>query len=157
MRALPLFVLILMLLAGGLARPAGAQSAAPLAFGKADVVVETLEKRRLTFHVEVASTEDQLHQGLMFREALPPDGGMLFLLGAPQSASFWMRNTFIALDIIFITRDGRIANIYPRAAPGSLSLINSTEPVTGVLEINGGMAARLGIRAGDHVHHAAFQ
>lgn len=153
-KVLPLLALLAMALAGP---PARAQSPAPLVFGQAEVVVERADRKRLPFHVEVASTEEQLHQGLMFRESLPPDGGMLFILGPPQPASFWMRNTFIPLDIIFIARDGRITNIYPRAAPGSLSLINSSEPVTGVLEINGGMAARLGIRAGDRVHHAAFE
>jgi uncharacterized membrane protein (UPF0127 family) len=144
------------------AQPAAAQgpapqTAAPVTFGRAQVVIETAAGTRLPLQVEVAETPDQLHQGLMFRESIPDAGGMLFLLGAEITASFWMRNTFIPLDMLFIAHDGRISSIHHRAAPGSTAIISSREPVTGVLEINGGLAQRLGIRAGDRLIHPAFR
>jgi uncharacterized membrane protein (UPF0127 family) len=71
--------------------------------------------------------------------------------------SMWMKNTLIPLDMVFIGRDGRIVNIHERAVPGSLDSISSAAPVRGVLELNGGITSRLGIRAGDRVIHEAFQ
>ena len=87
----------------------------------------------------------------MFREAIAPDRGMIFPLSRPEMATFWMKNTLIPLDLIFIRSDGRIANIAANARPMDLSLIAASEPVTAVLEIAGGRAAELGIRAGDRV------
>ncbi|CAK0743689.1 DUF192 domain-containing protein [Azospirillaceae bacterium] len=133
-----------------------AQSSEPVVFGQSKIVVETRAGGRLPFEVEIAETPDQLHQGLMFRDSLPDTGGMLFLLPSEQVASFWMRNTFLPLDLLFIAHNGRITNIHHRASPGSMTILNSSEPVRGVLEINGGMAQRLGIRAGDHLRHPAF-
>ena len=93
----------------------------------------------------------------MFREQLAPDAGMLFILPAPQTMSMWMKNTLIPLDMVFIGMDGRIVNVHERAVPHSLDTISSAGPVKGVLEIGGGMASKLGIRAGDRVVHEAFQ
>ena len=147
------FVLLLLLT---FTLPAWADSPGPVTFGHSDVTVATLGGARFHFSVEVAETEDQLHQGLMFRDALAEDAGMLFLLGKEDVASFWMRNTFLPLDMLFIARDGRITNIHRNAPPGSTAIISSTEPVIAVLEVNAGITARLGIHGGDRVIHPAF-
>jgi uncharacterized membrane protein (UPF0127 family) len=103
------------------------------------------------FTVEVARTPEQQAQGLMHRQSLAPDRGMLFPYEPPQNASFWMKNTLIPLDIIFIRADGTIAMIAADTVPMSLDPIASLEPVGAVLEIAGGRAAELGVQAGDKV------
>ena len=138
------------------ATPVLADSSAPVVFGRSEVAIATVGGASFRFAIEVAETADQLHQGLMFRDAMADDAGMLFLLGSEDIASFWMRNTFLPLDMLFITRDGRIANIHRNAAPGSTAIISSTVPVVAVLEVNAGITGRLGIHAGDRVIHPAF-
>lgn len=103
------------------------------------------------FTIEVARTPGEQQMGLMYRRALAPDGGMLFPFDSEQPISFWMKNTIIPLDLIFIRGDGRIARIAQSATPLSLDLIDSGEPVSAVLEIAGGRSAQLGIKAGDTV------
>jgi uncharacterized protein len=103
------------------------------------------------FIVEVAETGEQQAQGLMFRKSLAPDRGMVFPRDPPGDASFWMKNTLIPLDMIFIRPDGTIARIAENTVPMSLDPVPSLEPVGAVLEIAGGRSAELGIRAGDKV------
>ncbi|WP_293941876.1 DUF192 domain-containing protein [Sphingomonas sp.] len=103
------------------------------------------------FLVEVASTGEQQQRGLMFRRSLAPDRGMIFPFAQPEMATFWMKDTLIPLDLIFVRADGTIANVAANAVPMDLALIPSDGPVTAVLEIAGGRAAQLGIRAGDRV------
>lgn len=110
-----------------------------------------------TFNVELADTEQERQTGLMFRESLPKDGGMLFDFGNPQPASIWMKNTLIPLDILFIDTDGKVLAIARNAVPHSLRQISPGVPVKGVLEINGGAAAELGINPGDTVVHPLFK
>jgi len=118
-----------------------------------------LEKAELTirsngrahrFAVEVARTAEEQRHGMMFRTAIGPNEGMLFPYAEPQPVAFWMRNTLIPLDIIFIRTDGTIARV-ATAQPRSDALVPSGEPVVAVLEIAGGRAAELGIREGDRV------
>ena len=106
------------------------------------------------FTVEVARTPEQQAQGLMHRQSLAPDRGMLFPYDPPQTASFWMKNTLIPLDLIFIRENGTIALVAADTVPLSLEPIPSLEPVAAVLEIAGGRAAELGIQAGDTVDWA---
>lgn len=108
------------------------------------------------FQVELARTFEEKAQGLMYRDALAPDAGMLFVHAKESRQSMWMKNTLIPLDMLFIRRDGRIAHIHERAVPGSLETISSRGRVLAVLELRGGTVARLGIRKGDRVHHPAF-
>lgn len=108
------------------------------------------------FTVELAITPSQQEQGLMFRRELAPDAGMLFLMPQVQPAVFWMKNTLIPLDMLFIAADGHIADIHERAVPLSEANIVSKVPVKAVLELNGGTVSRLGIKPGDLVHHPAF-
>lgn len=103
------------------------------------------------FRVEVARTAQQQARGLMFRTAMGADEGMLFPMNPPRGASFWMRNTVIPLDLIFVGVDGRISNIAANAIPYDESPLRSAGLVTAVLELNGGRAAELGLKAGDKV------
>ena len=108
------------------------------------------------FKVEVAETQAQMTQGLMFRRSLAPDAGMLFDYKQPTMASMWMRNTLIPLDMLFVDAQGRIVSVHQRAVPQSLDVIAATAPVRAVIELNGGTAARLGIEPGDKVVHPIF-
>jgi uncharacterized membrane protein (UPF0127 family) len=108
------------------------------------------------FNVEIADDEAERNHGLMFRSPLPDDRGMLFDFPEPEYASFWMRNTPSPLDIIFIGVDGRILNIAERTTPYSEAPIPASGLTRGVLEIRGGRAAELGLRAGDRVRHRIF-
>ena len=103
------------------------------------------------FTVEVAASPQEQERGLMFRRALAPDRGMIFPYAPPQYVAFWMKNTLIPLDMIFIREDGKIARVAANVAPQSLDTVPSGELVTAVLELRGGRAAELGIRAGDQV------
>lgn len=111
----------------------------------------THDGKRFDFRVEVASTFEQQEHGLMFRAKMAPDEGMIFPMKPARPASFWMKNTVIPLDIVFIGTDGRILNIAANAVPYSLQPLYSLGDVKGVLELNGGRAAELGIAAGDKV------
>ncbi len=113
--------------------------------------IRTAGGKTYSFKVEVARSESEQARGLMFRDALAPDGGMIFPMNPPRPASFWMKNTVISLDLIFIRPDGTIARIAAEAVPYSLEPIDSGEPVSAVLEIAGGRAAELGISEGDKV------
>ena len=108
------------------------------------------------FSVELAITPEQQEQGLMFRRRLAADAGMLFVLPETEQATFWMKNTLIPLDMLFIAASGRIADIHERAVPLSEETIASRVPVRAVLELNGGTVARLGIKTGDVVHGSVF-
>ncbi len=108
----------------------------------------------LRYTVEVARTEQEQERGLMYRTSLPDKGGMIFPMKPPRFASFWMKNTLIPLDIIFIRADGHIARIAANAVPESLATIDSGEPVAAVLELAGGAAATAGISADDVVRWA---
>jgi uncharacterized membrane protein (UPF0127 family) len=108
------------------------------------------------FKVEFVDTEPTRERGLMYRKSLAPDAGMLFDFKTPQQVSFWMKNTLIPLDMLFIDQSGRISNIYREATPLSLAPIPSDGPIRGVLEIPGGRAQELGIMAGDKVRHPIF-
>lgn len=106
--------------------------------------------------IEVAETDQEKSLGLMFRTSLGADKGMLFPYDRPQEVTMWMRNTFISLDMVFIRADGVVHRIEERTEPMSERLIESQGPVTGVLELKAGAAARLGIRPGAVVQHKHF-
>ena len=103
------------------------------------------------FTVEIADTPAQQQKGLMFRQELAPDAGMLFDFHESRQVSFWMQNTLIPLDMLFIRTDGSIANIRVNAHPLDPTSIPSDGPVEFVLEIPGGRSVELGIKAGDTV------
>jgi len=108
------------------------------------------------FTVEVADTEPAREKGLMYRKELPEGRGMLFDFFRDQPVGFWMKNTYIPLDMIFIRGDGRIASIAENTEPMSERVVPSGAPVRAVLEVKGGTARRLGIQAGDQVANPIF-
>jgi len=102
------------------------------------------------FTVEIAATPEQQERGLMFRKSIAPDRGMIFPYQPPQEVAFWMKNTLIPLDIVYIRADGTVGRIV-NAEPMDITPLPSGEPVALVLEIGGGRAAQLGIKEGDKV------
>jgi uncharacterized membrane protein (UPF0127 family) len=108
------------------------------------------------FSVELARTPDEMSLGLMYRQSMAADAGMLFVYPSDQEVTFWMQNTEIPLDMLFIAGDGRIRRIAERTIPFSTTPIPSVDEVRAVLELNGGTAARLGIKPGDVVRAAAL-
>jgi uncharacterized protein len=106
-------------------------------------------KKVHSFTVEIAATIKEQAQGLMFRQSLADDAGMVFPFASPRKASFWMKNTLIPLDIIFIRADGSIESIAENTVPYSETPVASGEPVAAVLELRGGLTKQLGIKSGD--------
>jgi hypothetical protein len=106
-----------------------------------------------TFRIEIADTNETRQMGLMFRQELSSDAGMLFDFFEERQASFWMRNTLIPLDMIFIASDGTVRNVHVNARPQDPTSILSDGPVRFVLEIPGGRSVEIGIAPGDLVEH----
>jgi len=119
--------------------------------------IQTADGRTVNLRVEIVDTPESRNQGLMFRESLDDDYGMLFVFEREQPISFWMKNTLIPLDMIFIRADGVVHHIHARAIPHDLTPIPSNGPVLGVIEVRGGQAEALGIRPGDIVQHRIFK
>lgn len=117
-----------------------------------DLVVDRGGKK-IPFRVEVAASPEAQARGLMFRTELGDFEGMIFPSGTPQPRSFWMKNTPLSLDIIFIGPDGRIANIAADTVPYSLDSVSSDGPASAVLELRAGRAKALGIVPGDRVSY----
>ena len=120
------------------------------------LVIVTRDGQRHLFRVEMAVRPEQQTVGLMFRERVGPDEGMLFDWGSPRESAMWMKNTLIPLDMLFITADGRVHRIAERTVPHSLASIESRGPVRATLELTAGTAERLGIRVGDRVEQRIF-
>lgn len=144
--------LALMLLAAP--QNAGAQGAAAVGLEPLTIVGAS---GRHAFQVEVMRTPEQRARGLMHRQFMPADRGMLFDFKQAEPVAMWMQNTYISLDMLFIRADGTIARIAERTEPLSTRTIPSGEPVLSVLEINGGVAEKLGIKPGDKVEHSLFK
>jgi len=115
------------------------------------LTIRSSSGKQVNFTVEVAQSPQEQELGLMNRSTMAPDHGMIFPHDPPRAASFWMKNTLIPLDMIFIRPDGTISSIAENTVPMSLEPVSSLEPVGAVLEINGGRSAELGIKAGDKV------
>lgn len=119
------------------------------------IVIDT-DRGAHALTVEVAADDASRAHGLMEREAMPPDHGMLFDYHTARPVAFWMKNTPLSLDMLFIRADGTVSSIVANAIPYDETPIPSTEPVRAVLELNGGRAAELGIHPGSRVHAAIF-
>jgi uncharacterized protein len=130
-------------------------SGAAFALPVTTIAVHTV-KGADTFKVEVAGDHASQEKGLMFRKAMAPNAGMLFDFHTTVMTTFWMKNTILPLDIIFIRTDGTISSIAGNAVPYSEAPIPSSEPIRAVLEINGGRAKALGIEPGDKVSGSIF-
>jgi len=137
--------------------PAAASAPAPV---PAPPVTEALTidtaRGSVAFKVEIADSEAEREQGLMYRTTLAPDAGMLFIWDRAAPRAFWMHNTYIPLDIIYIGANGRIISIAAMAQPFDETPIPSRGDAKAVLELAGGRAAELGIDLGDQVHHKMF-
>jgi uncharacterized membrane protein (UPF0127 family) len=120
------------------------------ALERATVEIEAGGGRHL-FLVELALTDAERERGLMERETLPLNTGMLFVFDREEPVNMWMKNTFVPLDMIFADADGRVVSIAPRTKPMSLRIISSGQPAKMVLEIRAGTSERLGIRVGDRL------
>ncbi len=145
MRALTVFALFVILIAGGSSRAADRS------------VVEIASKSGVhSFSVEVVDDDAGRAKGLMFRRSLPEGTGMLFDFKTEQDVAFWMQNTYVPLDMIFIRADGRILRIAENTEPMSTRQIPSGGKVLAVLEVIAGTTRKLGIVAGDRVAHPIF-
>lgn len=132
-----------------LALPALADDELDASFPQSDIVITASENACYRFGVHVAINAPQWRRGLMHVRYMDRWRGMLFVYNGDAERSMWMKNTFIALDMLFIRQDGSIARIARNTEPQSLVSISSGEPVRYVLELNAGVTARLGIAAGD--------
>ncbi|MGF1593022.1 MAG: DUF192 domain-containing protein [Kiloniellaceae bacterium] len=148
------FLVALLLAAAG--APVAAQNSLS-SFETGALSIETAAGATHDFTVEIAATADQRAQGLMFRDRMAADAGMLFLFEGAQVRAMWMKNTLIPLDMLFIDGEGKIVRIEERTVPHSERAISSGGPVTAVLELNAGTASRLVIKPGDRVRHPAFE
>jgi uncharacterized protein len=125
-------------------------------FGTSELTIQTAAGPQ-KFSIELALTDAQMEQGLMFRRSMAPDAGMLFDFKQPTPVTMWMKNTVIPLDMLFLDTSGKIIDIHERAVPYSTDIIASTVPARYVIELNGGTVARLGIRLGDKVTSPYFK
>ena len=141
--------------------PAVADAPEPVAFETSRLVIGgggiDGGGREYSFMVELALSERQRARGMMFREKLADDAGMLFLYEGEAARAMWMKNTALSLDILFFDRDGRIIRIEHGATPYSRRPIPSGGPARGVLELAGGTARGLGIVAGDRIIHPLLE
>ncbi len=114
------------------------------------------DKTQIRFDVEPAVTPQERSRGLMFRESLPRNAGMLFVFDPPQPVSFWMKNTLIPLDMIFLDRTGVVTYVHAEAVPGDLTPVEGGDSVYAVLEINAGLSARYMIGPDTQMRHEVF-
>jgi len=108
------------------------------------------------FSVEIADDDDERAKGLMFRETMGRYNGMLFIYDSPASVSFWMKNTLIPLDMVFLDKQGIVTHLHENAIPLSLEPIPGGEDILAVLEVNGGLSKALGLVVGAEMRHPAF-
>jgi len=152
---------LLVLLLCAPAFPGRTKAAGASASAAAKMTVEPLEIVTATgahrLRVEVARTPDQREKGLMFRTSLPADGGMLFDFHDERPVSMWMKNTPLSLDMIFVSRAGRVVSMALGAEPFSERVISSGGPALAVIELAAGVAQRLSIAVGDTVKHPTFE
>ena len=154
-RLIPALLLLFVTVAAPQAQEVQGQDTPPeVSFPRSELSVETARGASHRFTVELATSRMQWARGLMFRDSLPQSHGMLFVFDSPRQLSFWMRNTRISLDMLFIDTQGRIVNIARRTTPMSDTTDSSTGPALAVLEINGGLSDVLGIAPGDRVVHS---
>lgn len=143
---------LVLLVAGAIS----ARAEEPVVFERTELTIETAAGEAHRFEVEVAQSMAQRARGLMFRESMAADAGMLFVYPAEQQIRMWMKNTVIPLDMLFVAADGRIVGIAEDTVPFSEEIVASSGPARAVIELNGGTARRLGIRSGDRVRHLLF-
>jgi uncharacterized membrane protein (UPF0127 family) len=155
MRALfaPVLAVLVLTFASGCALAAsGPQTGLPV-----EAIIIDTNAGPHTFKVEVAADDESREIGLMFRKTMAPDAGMLFDFHTSQAVSFWMENTILPLDMLFVRADGTIARVKENAVPYSRETIPSGAPVQFVIELNAGRAQALGIKEGGHLQAPEIQ
>ena len=120
-----------------------------------ELTIETANGSHVV-RVEIAETEAARRTGLMHRKSMDPDAGMLFVWGRPMMISMWMKNTYIPLDMLFLSARGVVTRIAENTEPHSLAPVRSGAPVLGVLELNAGSVERFAIKVGDRIRHPRF-
>jgi uncharacterized protein len=138
-----------------IANPFGLHRAAEPAGTLEELVVVTASGEH-KLKVEIADSVEELSKGLMFRQTMPADQGMLFIHERDGERMMWMKNTYLSLDMVFITAYGKVHRIAERAQPFSEETIGSQGPVRAVLELNAGKTAEIGLKRGDLIRHKAF-
>lgn len=128
-----------------------------ITFETETIAIETKAGKTFDFVVELAKTPAQQQRGLMYRTELAQESGMLFLFNTAGMRSFWMKNTLIPLDILFLNHNGTIQHIHHNAKPQDLTSISSKQPAKAVLELNAGASDRMGIQEGDLIVHPFFK
>ena len=146
------YIFVLMALLVFFAAPARAAEELPIR----DIVAVTADGVRHIIHAEIALTDEQRTHGLMYRTEMPEDHGMLFVFPVAQPLGFWMRNTLISLDMVFLNEDGLVSFIHKNAIPQDETIIESRGPVSRVLELNGGTAERMGLKVGDRLYNETY-
>lgn len=144
-----LVLVVLLLACGAMAQDASGQE-------KLEALTIVTSSGTHPLLVEVMRTGQQRERGLMFRRFLPQDRGMLFDFKSEQPIMMWMKNTYLPLDMIFISRSGKVVGISENTEPLSERIIASGAPAFAVLEVNAGTATTIGVRVGDKIHHPLF-
>ena len=137
--------------------PAFAQAAAKDSAVKTEPLTIATKGGPKRFDVEVMRDDAGRSRGLMFRRHMAPDHGMLFDFERSEPVTMWMKNTYLPLDMVFIRPDGTVSRVAADTEPLSTAIIPSGGPVSAVLELNAGIAAKLGIQAGDRIEHPLFK
>lgn len=162
MRALPgvrIFLTALALLSLGCASADTAGSDAQSLdrdFPRSTLQIAGSDAKVHTFRVWIADNDTRRARGLMYVKQMDADAGMLFIYPRAQQISMWMKNTVLPLDMLFVAANGRVIKVAANTTPQSLDTIDSGDPALGVVELNAGIAAKLGIRAGSQIIHPAF-
>jgi len=146
--------LLVLVILGGALLVAPLMAAAKM---RVETVVVVTSSGRHSFAAEIADTEPLRRQGLMLRTDLAQGSGMLFDNGVDREMHMWMKNTLLALDMIFITKDGTVVKIARNTVPHSEAIISSGVPVRGVFEVIAGTADRINLKPGDRIEHGLFR
>lgn len=149
------FLLALLVMAAAVFGPSSASAQQLLSFSTGELTITSANGEH-RFRIELALDDPHREQGLMYRRAMDPDAGMLFVYDHPMEITMWMKNTILPLDMIFIRADGTVLRVAERAVPQSLVVIPSGGPARAILEVNAGTASRLGIKPGDKVSSPAL-
>jgi uncharacterized membrane protein (UPF0127 family) len=121
-----------------------------------NLLITNSDGATVTYNIEIARTSVQMKRGLMFRDYMPENQGMLFIYRPERAATMWMKNTILSLDILFIDKNGVIVNFTEKTTPYSLSTISSGQPISAVLELNAGQIQLNQFAIGDQVTHSLF-
>ena len=148
------FALLAVVALAGLVTPA--QASDEVVRLPVEQVIVSTDKGDIAFATEIATTDETRSRGLMFRRSMGEREAMLFHWQSPRVVSMWMRNTYISLDMLFVTADGTVVHVEKDTVPESLKVLSAGREVSAVMELVAGTAARLGIRPGSRLRHRFF-